>query len=104
MANSFTDVVVGSGATVTAPNFDVKFSDKDNAQLGLILSDSRGRLNPASLKVAAMPRTPLRTSQGASGYDDMELPFVAEVQTTMVGGRGRKHSAVIELSSMTVID
>lgn len=90
MANSFTDVVVGSGATVTAPNFDVKFSDKDNAQLGLILSDSRGRLNPASLKVAAMPRTPLRTSQGASGYDDMELPFVAEVQTTMIGGRGQE--------------
>lgn len=86
MADNLSNVVVG--ADVKFPTHDVSLTDIDGKQAGLILCNRNGIKDPTQLKMSAMPRTPMQMTQGSAGYDDMELPFVAEVQTTMTGGRG----------------
>lgn len=88
MATSLTDV--HAGATEKTPTHDVKLTDTNGNMAGLILCNRNGKQDPRGMQIAAMPRTPMQMSQGAKGYDDMELPFVAEVQTTWVGGRGQE--------------
>jgi len=88
MADNLSNVIVG--ADVKFPTHDVSLTDVDGKQAGLILCNNQGFKDPAQLKMSAMPRTPMRMTQGSAGYDDMELPFVAEVQTTMSGGRGNE--------------
>lgn len=86
MADNLSNVIVG--ADVKFPTHDVSLTDVDGKQAGLILCNRNGIKDPTQLKMSAMPRTPMQMTQGSAGYDDMELPFVAEVQTTMAGGRG----------------
>ena len=86
MADSFTDVT--TGPSVKKPSHDLKLTDINGNELGLILCDKRGKIDPRNINIASMPRTPLRTSQGSTGYDDMEPPYVTEVQQTWMGGRG----------------
>lgn len=88
MATSLTDV--HAGATEKTPTHDIKLTDTNGNMAGLILCNRSGKQDPRGMQIAAMPRTPMQMSQGAKGYDDMELPFVAEVQTTWVGGRGQE--------------
>lgn len=86
MADNLSNVIVG--ADVKFPTHDVSLTDIDGKQAGLILCNRNGIKDPTQLRMAAIPRTPMQMTQGSAGYDDMELPFVAEVQTTMAGGRG----------------
>lgn len=88
MASNLSGVSVG--ATVKFPTHDVSLTDVDGKQAGLVLCNRNGFKDPTQLKMSAMPRTPMQMTQGSAGYDDMELPFVAEVQTTMAGGRGNE--------------
>lgn len=88
MADNLSNVIVG--ADVKFPTHDVSLTDVDGKQAGLILCNRNGIKDPTQLKMSAMPRTPMQMTQGSAGYDDMELPFVAEVQTTMAGGRGNE--------------
>ena len=88
MADNLTDVSVG--ADVKFPTHDISLTDVDGKQAGLVLCNRNGMKDPTQLRISAMPRTPMQMSQGSKGYDDMELPFVAEVQTTMSGGRGNE--------------
>ena len=88
MATSLTDVK--AGATEKTPTHDIKLTDINGNMAGLILCNRSGKQDPRGMQIAAMPRTPMQMSQGAKGYDDMELPFVAEVQTTWIGGRGQE--------------
>lgn len=88
MSDNFTDVSVG--ADVKFPTHDVSLTDAKGKVAGLILCNNQGFKDPTQMRISSMPRTPMQMSQGAKGYDDMELPFVAEVQTTMAGGRGNE--------------
>ena len=86
MADSFSNVY--AGANVKTPTHDIKLRSVDGKQLGLILCDKRGRFDPRGIVVGSMPRTALKTAQGNTGYDNLELPYITEVQTTFSGGRG----------------
>ena len=86
MANSLSMVTVGS--KVKAPTHDIKLTDHLGNSLGLILCDNRGKVDPRGMQISSMPRTTLRTSQGSTGYDNLELPYITEVQTDFSGGRG----------------
>lgn len=88
MANSFSNVNVGK--YVKKPTHDVKLTDVAGRELGLILCDGRGKLDPTNLKLSTMPRTAMQTSQGMAGYSDLEMPYVTEIQKTWVGGRGQE--------------
>jgi len=84
---------INVGLSIVNPTHDVKLTDKNGRSLGLILTNRMGLRDPRQMMQSAMPRTALRTTQGATGYDDMELPFVAEVQTTWMGGRAQEDFA-----------
>lgn len=86
MATSLTQVYVGQH--VKYPTHDVKLTDVNGNMVGLVLCNRQGKLDSGAMQIASMPRTALQTTQGNTGYDDMELPFVAEVQNSWVGGRG----------------
>lgn len=87
MSDSLSSVNVGPAAK--KPTHDLKLTDISGNELGLILCNKQAKIDPRNLVISAMPRTPLRTSEGATGYDDMEPPYVTEVQQTWVGGRGQ---------------
>lgn len=87
MANSFTDVSVGTG--VKAPSHAVKLTDVDGNELGLILCNRNGKIDNTAMNISSMPRTALQMSTANAGYDDMELPFTTEIQNSWVGGRGQ---------------
>lgn len=75
------------------PTHDISLTDNKGNQVGLILTNRLGVRDPKGILEGNMPRTALRTSQGNVGYDDLELPFTAEVQNTMVGGRAQEEFA-----------
>lgn len=83
------DYVPSAGVTVKKPTHNITLTDAGGTTAGLILCNRNGLRDNRSSQQGSMPRTALQTSQASAGYDDMELPFVAEVQSTMSGGRGQ---------------
>jgi len=81
------------GIAEPRPTHDISLTDNKGNQVGLILTNRLGVRDPKGILEGNMPRTALRTSQGNVGYDDLELPFTAEVQNTMVGGRAQEDLA-----------
>lgn len=81
------------GISEPRPTHDISLTDNSGNQVGLILTNRLGVRDPKGILEGNMPRTALRTSQGNVGYDDLELPFTAEVQNTMVGGRAQEEFA-----------
>ena len=81
--------IINVGPEVIQPTHDVQLTDMNGTTVGLILSNPNGSPNPRGMLQGAMPRTAMQTSQGGTGYDDMEMPFTVEVQTSMIGGRAQ---------------
>lgn len=77
------------GVGVKNPTHDIKLTDLNGIEAGLILSNRSGRQDPRGMSISSMPRTALQMSQGNGGYDDMLPPFVTEVQSTWIGGRAQ---------------
>ena len=77
------------GPQIKSPTHDLKLTDISGKSIGLILCDRAGKLDPKAIKAAAMPRTPLQTMSGSTGFDDLELPYVTEVQQTWIAGRAQ---------------
>lgn len=82
--------IIKVGINEPRPTHDISLTDNRGNQVGLILTNRLGVRDPKGILEGNMPRTALRTSQGNAGYDDLELPFTAEVQSTMVGGRAQE--------------
>lgn len=78
---------INVGLDIAVPSHDIKLTDVRNNTIGIVLTDRLGSRNP-TMTEASMPRTALRTSTGNTGYSDMELPFVYEVQSDWSNGRG----------------
>ena len=78
-----------AGVGVKNPTHDIKLTDLNGVEAGLILSNRSGRQDPRGMSISSMPRTALQMSQGNGGYDDMLPPFVTEVQSTWIGGRAQ---------------
>lgn len=85
--------IIKVGIQEPRPTHDISLTDNKGNQVGLILTNRLGVRDPKGILEGNMPRTALRTSQGNVGYDDLELPFTAEVQNTMVGGRAQEEFA-----------
>lgn len=78
-----------SGVGIKNPTHDIKLTDLNGIEAGLILANRNGRQDPRGMSMSSMPRTALQMSQGNGGYDDMLPPFVTEVQSTWIGGRAQ---------------
>lgn len=78
-----------AGVGTKNPTHDIKLTDLNGIEAGLILANRNGRQDPRGMSVSSMPRTALQMSQGNGGYDDMLPPFVTEVQSTWIGGRAQ---------------
>lgn len=78
-----------AGVGVKNPTHDIKLTDLNGIEAGLILANRNGRQDPRGMSISSMPRTALQMSQGNGGYDDMLPPFVTEVQSTWIGGRAQ---------------
>jgi hypothetical protein len=63
---------------------------KDNIELGLLLSDGRGNLDPKAFRQGNNPRTSLQIRQGDADYSDFELPYTPFTQKEWSGGRGNE--------------
>jgi hypothetical protein len=78
-----------AGVGIKNPTHDIKLSDIDGVDAGLVLCNRNGKQDPRGMSISSMPRTALQMSQGNGGYDDMLPPFVTEVQSTWIGGRAQ---------------
>ena len=84
-------MAVRAASTETRPSHHISFTDTVGVEQGLILCDRNGNPDPLALIESSMPRTALQLSQGQGGYDDLEYPFTAQVQSNWSGGRGQKY-------------
>lgn len=76
------------GKEVHNPNYDIQLTDVSGKSVGLILANTRGASDRRGIMQSAMPRTAMQMSAGGNSYDDMEMPYTVEVQSSMIGGRG----------------
>lgn len=91
MANTITnmDPTPKVGTAIHNPNYDVELKElTTNKAVGLILCNNLGVSDRRGMQEAYMPRTAMQLSQGGNSYDDIELPYSVDVQTSMIGGRG----------------
>lgn len=79
-------MAVNVGPNVTRRNYVFSLSDGETT-IGLLTCNQRGEISPvAGFRQSPMPRTALKTSQGAARYEDFELPFVNIIQENWSGG------------------
>jgi len=76
-----------SGANVAKPTHHVVLTDSAGTSLGLMICDPRGNNDPTQIRRAPYPRTGLKITQGATKYQDKELPFADAHQEDWSGGR-----------------
>lgn len=77
------------GAHIHNPNYDVLLSEIEGSkEIGLILCNQHGVSDRRGMVEAYNPRTAMQIAQGYNTYDDIELPYSVEVQSSMIGGRG----------------
>lgn len=77
------------GTYVDNPNYDVSLEElTTDKKVGLILCNQQGVSDRRGLQESYMPRTSMQLSPGGNSYDNMEMPYSVEVQTSMIGGRG----------------
>ena len=72
------------------PEWDVTLTDGTDS-VGFVLVDGQGNPNPRAIQRTPFgPRTALKTAQGASKYEDYELPYMSISQDDWSGGVGNK--------------
>lgn len=67
-----------------------KDSDSKLAELGLILCNGKGEIDPTQLKRRPYPRSAIKTYTGQQKYSDLEPPFEIIAVDDLSGGRGNE--------------
>jgi len=77
------------GQDVHNPNYDVELKEiTSDKKVGLILCNQLGVSDRRGIQEGYMPRTAMQIASQNNSYDNMEMPYSVEVQTSMIGGRG----------------
>lgn len=77
------------GQAVHNPNYDVELKEiTSDKKVGLILCNQLGVSDRRGMQEGYMPRTAMQVASQNNSYDNMEMPYSVEVQTSMIGGRG----------------
>jgi len=64
--------------------------DLGTTNVGIMLCDGKGKLNPRAFKRDPMPSGSLKISSGLQRYSDMEPPWTDIAQSDWSGGKGQK--------------
>jgi len=77
------------GHYIHNPNYDIKLKElTSDKEIGLILCNNLGVSDRRGMQEGYMPRTAMQIANNANPYDDLEMPYTVEVQSSMIGGRG----------------
>ena len=77
------------GQFVHNPNYDIELKEiTSDKKIGLILCNQLGESDRRGMQEGYMPRTAMQVANQNNSYDNMEMPYSVEVQTSMIGGRG----------------
>lgn len=75
--------------TTSTPTHHASLTD-GSTTVGFIFADSQGRPDVRAAKRYPLQRTAIKTSEGASKYSDLELPYLSIAQDDWSGGRGQE--------------